>query len=234
MDDPRHPARTVPPSSTSGSRKDPVLDAFVERFTRGMVDGFRRRFGGASEPAEPPKFSRAPVGEELTANADGLAQTMRDTLNRKVGARLDLDPDVGWVAWSPSGNADSAILGAIECAPGAVILDADDFLARLGQRIQQLVDSCDAPEDLADDLQRWLFGAGLYPHLAGVDPRDVGRTLIAENMAVRERLDTWGALPRGRNLATREIAAARLALDHDCDDPAGSLTTWAGMLSTLP
>lgn len=145
----------------------------------------------------------------------------------------DARAEVGSLAWAPTDDEDCVTLGAIECAPGTIIVDADDYLARLGERIQRLVDMTDEPVDTAQTLQRCFYGDGLYPYISGVPCESIGQVLVAENLAVRERLGAWRILPIGRDVGVDEVPAARAALLHDLADPIGSLESWAVRISTL-
>lgn len=124
------------------------------------------------------------------------------------------------------------MLSAILCHPQQV-LELDLYLSLLGDRIQNMVDRSQDPQEAANDLLRDLWQADLYGEPGTIDPREAGNRLITSNPGVEYRLSQWHLLPNPQDLPT-ELKVAREQISADRYDPASRLRSWAAALSRLP
>jgi hypothetical protein len=141
------------------------------------------------------------------------------------------------VAWAPNLTDPAVHLSAVWSRAGVRILDNDDLLARIGERLQAAINLDEDPQDLADAAVRQLWDAGLLPDSASVPWQFAGSALIGQNMAVRERLAAWSALldlTECRSPECLECVPARIVLDEERSDPRSSVERWLSLISRLP
>lgn len=133
------------------------------------------------------------------------------------------------VAWVPTSKPGLVRAVAVWVSPGQT--PPIDLPSLLADRIQELIEMSDEPEETAAELVQKLYNGNLWPYEASVPVSEAANLLIWSNPAIAEQLSSFGVSVELREFSIHEMSEVRELLESEREDPYSSVMSWADAIS---